>query len=426
MNKKLLCISTNWPEANATAAGVRMHELLAIFISQEFEITFAATSKHLEGLHSLKEKGITTQQIVVNAPSFDLLLEETAPDVVLFDRFISEEQFGWRVRDILPNALTILDTEDLHCLRALRQEQTLSYIKKHKNTPYSLFDQTTDLDELNSRGLTKRELASMFRCDLNLVVSSFEMTVLVDHFKIPSHLCLLLPITYPKQHLLAHRANLDYHKRSGYFFIGNGLHKPNIDAIKCLYFSIWPLIKKQHKLADIYIYGAYLPQQIQELHKPNIGFHIIGEVKDVKTPFTKHRVNLVPLRFGAGIKGKILEGFVYGCPHITTSIGKEGMDYTGNWPGKVAHKSVEFAQMAVTLYQDKVQWQTLKSEGYELIDQSFERSVYEIKFLECLTQISNSLAEHRGKNFIGMLLQEQQFQASKYMSLWITEKNKNT
>jgi hypothetical protein len=362
----------------------------------------------------------------VNDPSFDLLLEETAPDVVLFDRFISEEQFGWRVRDILPNALTILDTEDLHCLRTLREEQTISYVKKHKNTPFSLFDQTTDLDELNSRGLTKRELASMFRCDLNLVVSSFEMTVLVDHFKIPSHLCLLLPITYPKQHLLAHRANLDYHKRSGYFFIGNGLHKPNIDAIKCLYFSIWPLIKKQHKLADIYIYGAYLPQQIQELHKPNIGFHIIGEVKDVKTPFTKHRVNLVPLRFGAGIKGKILEGFVYGCPHITTSIGKEGMDYTGNWPGKVAHKSAEFAQMAVALYQDKVQWQTLKSEGYELIDQSFERSVYEIKFLECLTQISNSLAEHRGKNFIGMLLQEQQFQASKYMSLWITEKNKNT
>lgn len=426
MNKKLLCISTNWPEANATAAGVRMHELLAIFISQEFEIIFAATSKHLEGANTLKEKGITTQQILVNDPSFDLLLEETAPDVVLFDRFISEEQFGWRVRDILPNALTILDTEDLHCLRALREEKTTSYIKKHKDTPYSIFDEATDLDELNSRGLTKRELASIFRCDLNLVVSSFEMTVLVDHFKIPSHLCLLLPITYPKQHLQAHRASADYHKRSGYFFIGNGIHKPNIDAIKCLYFSIWPLIRKQHKLAEISVYGAYLSQQIQELHKPNIGFHIIGEVKDVKTPFTKHRVNLVPLRFGAGIKGKILEGFVYGCPHITTSIGKEGMDYNGNWPGKVAHKSAEFAQMAVALYQDKVQWQTLKSEGYELIDQSFERSVYEIKFLECLTQISNSLAEHRGKNFIGMLLQEQQFQASKYMSLWITEKNKNT
>ena len=426
MNKKLLCISTNWPEANATAAGVRMHELIAIFISQKFEITFAATSKNLEGLHTLNEKGITTRQILVNDPSFDLLLEEITPDIVLFDRFISEEQFGWRVRDILPNALTILDTEDLHCLRALREEQTTSYIKQHKETPYSLFDHATDLDELNSRGLTKRELASIFRCDLNLVVSSFEMTVLVDHFKVPSHLCLLLPITYPKQHLQAHRASADYHKRSGYFFIGNGLHKPNIDAIKCLYFSIWPLIKKQHKLADIYIYGAYLPQQIHELHKPNIGFHILGEVKDVKTPFTRHRINLVPLRFGAGIKGKILEGLIYGCPHITTSIGKEGMDYTVNWPGKVANKSAEFAQMSVALYQDKAQWEKLNNEGYKLIDQSFERSIYKIKFLEYLTQISNSLEDHRGKNFMGSLLQEQQFQASKYMSLWITEKNKNT
>lgn len=426
MNKKLICISTNWPEANATAAGVRIHELLAIFISREFEITFAATSKHLEGQHTLKEKGITTQQILVNDPSFDLLLEEIAPDVVLFDRFISEEQFGWRVRDILPNALTILDTEDLHCLRELREEQNTSYIKQHKDAPYSLFDYVTDLDELNSRGLTKRELASIFRSDLNLVVSSFEMTVLVDHFKVPPHLCLLLPITYPKQHLQAHRASADYHKRSGYFFIGNGLHKPNIDAIKCLYFSIWPLIKKQHKLAEIYIYGAYLPQKIFKLHKPNIGFHIIGQVKDVKTPFTKHRVNLVPLRFGAGIKGKILEGFVYGCPHITTSTGKEGMDYTVNWPGEVANESKEFAQMSVTIYQDKAQWKKLKSEGYKLIDQSFERSVYEIKLFEYLTQISNCLADHRINNFMGSLLQEQQFQASKYMSLWITEKNKNT
>lgn len=426
MNKKLLCISTNWPEANATAAGVRIHELLAIFISREFEITFAATSKHLEGQHTLKEKGITTQQILVNDPSFDLLLEEIAPDVVLFDRFISEEQFGWRVRDILPNALTILDTEDLHCLRELREEQNTFYIKQHKDAPYSLFDYVTDLDELNSRGLTKRELASIFRSDLNLVVSSFEMTVLVDHFKVPPHLCLLLPITYPKQHLQAHRASADYHKRSGYFFIGNGLHKPNIDAIKCLYFSIWPLIKKQHKLAEIYIYGAYLPQKIFKLHKPNIGFHIIGQVKDVKTPFTKHRVNLAPLRFGAGIKGKILEGFIYGCPHITTSTGKEGMDYTVNWPGEVANESKEFAQMSVTIYQDKAQWKKLKSEGYKLIDQSFERSVYEIKLFEYLTQISNCLADHRINNFMGSLLQEQQFQASKYMSLWITEKNKNT
>ena len=426
MNKKLFCISTNWPEPNATAAGVRMHELLAIFISHGFEITFTATSNHIEGQLALKEKGIITQQILVNDTSFDLLLKEIEPDVVLFDRFISEEQFGWRVREILPSALTMLDSEDLHCLRALREEQTTSYIKQHKDSAFSLFHSDTDLIELNSRGLTERELASIYRCDLNLVISSFEMTVLVDHFKVPPHLCLLLPITYQKQHLLAHRASRDYKERSGYFFIGNGLHKPNIDAIKCLYHSIWPLMKKQHKLAEIYIYGAYLPQQIKELHKPNIGFHIVGPVIDVKEPFTKHRVNLVPLRFGAGIKGKILEGFVYGCPHITTSIGKEGMDYTMKWPGKIANETEEFAQKAVSLYHDESNWQILKSEGYKFIDQSFERSIYEIKCFDGLSQTLNNLEGHRAKNFMGSLLQEQQFQASKYMSLWITEKNKNT
>ena len=179
-------------------------------------------------------------------------------------------------------------------------------------------------------------------------------------------------------------------------------------------------------MAEIYIYGAYLPQQIKELHKPNIGFHIIGAVKDVKAPFNKHKINLVPLRFGAGIKGKILEGFVYGCPHITTAIGKEGMDYTMNWPGKVANESLEFAQKAVSLYHDEFNWQILKSEGYKFIDQFFERSIHEIKYLDSLSKTLNNLADHRVKNFMGSLLKEQQFQASKYMSLWITEKNKNT
>ena len=97
-----------------------------------------------------------------------------------------------------------------------------------------------------------------------------------------------------------------------------------------------------------------------------------------------------------------------------------------NWPGKVADESLEFAQKAVSLYHDEFNWQILKSEGYKFIDQFFERSIHEIKYLDSLSKTLNNLAAHRAKNFMGSLLQEQQFQASKYMSLWITEKNKNT
>jgi hypothetical protein len=102
------------------------------------------------------------------------------------------------------------------------------------------------------------------------------------------------------------------------------------------------------------------------------------------------------------------------------------MDYTMNWPGKVANESLEFAQKAVSLYHDEFNWQILKSEGYKFIDQFFERSIHEIKYLDSLSKTLNNLADHRVKNFMGSLLKEQQFQASKYMSLWITEKNKNT
>lgn len=423
MSPKLFCISTNWPELNATAAGVRIHELLIFFTSQGYSVDFCATSRGEEGRAALHQKGINTHPIAVNDAAFDEWLLNAAPDIVLFDRFVAYEQFGWRVRTLLPNALSILDTEDLHCLRAFRAD---SLKQETTTSDTSWTGNTLDLLALNEAALTKRELACIYQCDLTLVVSSFEKSLLINHFKVPADQIFLLPITYSKEHLLKERNSPDFNGREGYFFIGNGFHKPNVDAIKQLYTRIWPAIKKLDPKGQLYIYGAYLPQQVNQWHKPAIGFHIMGQVENVKTPYTKHRVNLAPLRFGAGIKGKLLESFVYGCPSVTTAIGKEGMDYQSEWPGDIGNSIEEFSEKAAKLYHNEKKWLSIRNQGFLHIDQYFERSQYEAAIKNTIVDLLKNLKNHRASNFIGALLQQQGFQASKYLSLWITEKNKNT
>ena len=118
----LLVIGCVWPEPNSSAAGSRMLQLLDFFLSENYEITFVTTAARSEFAVDLEEMNIASEVIQMNHPSFDDLLKRIQPNLVLFDRFMTEEQFGWRVDETCPNAIKILDTEDLHFLRKTRIE----------------------------------------------------------------------------------------------------------------------------------------------------------------------------------------------------------------------------------------------------------------------------------------------------------------
>ncbi|MGK7369699.1 MAG: hypothetical protein ACNS64_05750, partial [Candidatus Halalkalibacterium sp. M3_1C_030] len=110
-----------WPEPNSSAAGQRMMKLIRLFRSQNWEVSFASAAAKSEYAVDLESRDIDCYEINVNSSEFDSLLQFLEPTVVLFDRFIMEEQFGWRVAEHCPKALRVLDTEDLHCLRRTRQ-----------------------------------------------------------------------------------------------------------------------------------------------------------------------------------------------------------------------------------------------------------------------------------------------------------------
>ena len=404
----LLIIGQTFPEPTTTAAGGRMLQLIEMFTSHGYGITFASSASSSEKSFNLDSIGVTTQQIAINDSSFDDFVRQLNPTLVLFDRFITEEQFAWRVTQSCPKALKILDTEDLHFLRKARQQ--------------ALKDATDVKDANIFTETAKREIASILRCDLSLIISEFEMKLLADTFAVSKEILYYLPFMVTK---LPDSSNFpEFEQRNNFMTIGNLLHGPNVDSVLYLKKEIWPLIKKQLPQAQLYIYGNYAPQHILELHNQKQGFYIMGWADSVAHVMQKARVCLAPLRFGAGLKGKLLDAMLYGTPGVTTSIGAEGMYGDLLTPGVIADTPESFAELSVALYSDKIKWQQNAQRGVEIIKARYNGKAIAKDFMTRLDALKINLKLHRQSHFVGQILQHHSLQASKYLSKWIEEKNK--
>jgi len=407
-----LVIGHVWPEPKTTAAGQRMLQLLTAFQSFGCTITFASTATKTEFSVDLKAMGVAEVAIEMNNASFDHFVAELRPELVIFDRFMVEEQFGWRIADHCPEALRILNTEDLHSLRETRAE----CFKKEKDFEIA--------DWLNGNK-TKREIASIFRSDVTLLVSEEEVHLLKEHIGINDKLLLLLPFMLDEINEETTGKWPDFSKRTDFITFGNGRHLPNVDAINYLKREIWPMIRKRLPEANVHVYGAYLPDSVKIMHNPEEGFLVHGWIDDLEAEVKKRKVLLAPLRFGAGIKGKLTLAMQNGTPNMTTSIGYEGMAYGESWGGMVADTPQEFAQKAVKLYLEEPEWTITQEHGIELINTHYAKANLQKRLYEAITNLRKTLAAHRTQNFIGQMLQHQANAATKYMGKWIEEKSKN-
>ena len=405
-NKTLLIIGIVWPEPNSSAAGGRMLQLIAIFKELDYKIIFASASQESEFSFPLKDIHIEKQNILLNDESFDNFLNQLNPNIVLFDRFMIEEQFGWRVSKSCPNALKILDTEDLHSLRLARQKAF------KENKKFVISDLYSDV--------AKREIASILRCDISFMVSDFEIKLLKEQFKIDESLLFYLPIFGEKS-----KTQNAFENRKDFIFIGNFLHEPNWNSVLYLKETIWPLIYKQLPGANLKIYGAYPSQKVLQLHNPKTNFLIEGRAENAYEVISEARIMLAPLRFGAGIKGKLLEAMQYGTPSMTTSIGAESMHDEFPWNGFIEDNPQEFASKAVQLYKDEKLWNESQKNGFEILEKKFSKDLYESKFTEKINYLLSNLEKHRNNNFLGQILQHHTLRSTEYMSRWIEAKNKN-
>lgn len=405
---KILVIGYVWPEPNSSAAGSRMMQLLHAFVAQGWQITFASQAQTTPHQQDLGALGINCQAIQVNDDAFDDFITDLQPDIVMYDRFMMEEQFGWRVHQACPQALNILNTEDLHFLRNAR-EQAL------KN------DRAVDTQLLHSE-MAIREVSAILRSDLTLMISDAECELLQEHFQVPGYLLHHIPLFYSESDMASQP--LAFEQRQHFITIGNFRHQPNWDAVLWLKQDIWPKIRARLPEAQMHIYGAYPPKKATQLHNDKQGFMVLGWAQDAKAVVSQARVCLAPLRFGAGIKGKLLEAMLCGTPSVTTDIGKEGITDASNWPGLIANSVAEIVESAVSLYNDQQAWQAAQLTGFELIKDKFLAPQNQQGLVSAIINARQQLESNRLANFTGLMLRHHQHRSTEFMSRWITAKNK--
>ena len=408
--KTLLVIGYVWPEPKSSAAGSHMLSILRLFKSHQWRVIFSTPAQQTEFNSELSIEGVESESITINDESFDLYIQALQPTAVLYDRFMMEEQFGWRVSENCPTTLQILDTEDLQCLRGARHDA----LKQQRE--FELADLNTDL--------ARREIASIYRCDLSMIISDFEMQLLTGHFGVKPNLLIHIPFMLDLKKSIQTDL-LDFEQRKHFVTIGNLRHAPNWDSLLYLK-EIWPKIRKALPNTELHIYGAYTPPKATALNNPKIGFLIKDRADDVTQVMKTARICLSPLRFGAGIKGKFIDAMALQTPIITTNIGTEGMTNGNEWPGLIGNSVDEIVNQAVSLYSNKQLWVKKSQLAEPLLHSVYDGVKIGQKLLAAINSIKDNLSSHRRSNFIGSMLSYHTIRSTKFMSKWIEEKNKKT
>lgn len=421
---KVLVIGYVWPEPRSSAAGGYVMQLLGVFLQQGWDVTFSSPAGAGEHQEDLTALGIREVPIELNNSSFDTFVRELAPDIVLFEQFMMEEQFGWRVEKHCPDALRVLGTQDLQSLRHARHQRLKDRLKASDNdTDFSeLFAPALreEFELMADTDLAKREIAALYRCDLNLMISEVEIELLVEQFNVPRNLLHWCPLMVD----VPDSPPAPFEDRGHFIHIGNFRHAPNWDAVLWLKTTIWPLIREQLPTAQLHIYGAYTPPKATALHNAAQGFHVMNWAEDALQVMSAARVCLAPLRFGAGIKGKIVDAMICGTPNVTTPIGAEAMHGNGPWPGAVTRTAREFADCAVQLYKDQAQWSNAQTVGLELLADRYQVHTHGPALIARLEYCQQHLAQLRRDNFTGSMLRHHQHKSTQYMAQWIEAKNR--
>jgi len=272
--------------------------------------------------------------------------------------FLFRAPYGGKYIDLVkahaPHAKVVFNTVDLHFLRERREKELFANRKGKK---------------LNQEGVTEvKELSIMKKADHSIVVSSFEYDLLKKLDKTISVKVIPLPREIPGR-------SKGFDERKDFVFIGGFLHKPNADAVKYFINDIWPIIREKLPDCKFLIVGSNMPEEIQAFECDSI--KVLGFVPDLNDVFSNCRLSVAPLRYGAGIKGKVVTSLSYGVPCISTSLGVEGMGLTEFENILIGDTPEKFADRLISLYTEKPLWEKLSSNGVTFMQENFSLSIFE-------------------------------------------------
>jgi glycosyltransferase involved in cell wall biosynthesis len=267
----------------------------------------------------------------------DLLRKrESYFDVIMLSKQRVALRFIDTVCALSPRSLLAVDFPDLE---SVREERYARLINDGKRL-------------LEARELFQKEVELSKRVDLVLTITDVERDRLLESD-------LQVPVeVIPNIHELAN-TGLPFHKRRNILFVGAFRHPPNIDAVRFLVDQIFPLIRERVRNVQLLIAGSGMPQAIRSISAP--GVRMLGYVEDLNPLLKSCRAFVAPLRYGAGLKGKIGMAMAAGLPVVTTSVGAEGIDIGKEDLLFVGDDPAEFADHVTRLYSDEKLWRTVSN-----------------------------------------------------------------
>lgn len=426
----LLFVAPVWPERSSSAAGVRTSDLIASYRSQ-WNVHFLSTSKPNQHSEALTAEGVQVHHCPANREQpFHRVLHDVRPQVCVFDRFYAEEAFSFHVHQQLPDTLRVLDMQDMHALRQGRME-----VHQAGGSLQQVLDHRPAADQ----PMLQRELAAIHRCDLTLVCSPVELQLLRERYSVSPSKLALAPFFVPPPPTA--EALPPFGTRRHFVSIGNFKHPPNLDSVKWLADELWDAVRQRlgDDMVELHLYGAYASHAVQQLHDPARNLFVKGHMPSLEA-LCRYRVALAPLRFGAGLKGKVTDSWTHGLPVVTTAIGSEGIhlsDYAAEtqesysapansqWGGfGDTCTSADFADQASLLYSDEGIWRNSQRTGIELLRLCFDRDQRLLAVQDAIAGRLQNLTAARQEDYVGQMLWQQGNRATEYFSRWIELKER--
>jgi O-antigen biosynthesis protein len=265
-------------------------------------------------------------------------------DAAILSRPTVAADWSARVRRDAPGALLVYDTVDISHLREFRRAKL-----------------TGSSGLLKLALLSRRqELATAGEADCTLVVSEPERRLLLS--ELPDARVYVVSNIHPPNPLPR-----PFGERHGFVFVGHFEHEPNVDGVKFLLDEVWPLVREADPEAELLVVGHAAPVRLLERADPGVRF--AGQVADLEPLLAGAKAMVAPLRFGAGVKGKVLQAMAHGLPVAGTTVAFEGIG--DGSAGLVADAAGELAGAMLRLTTDEELWRDLRERGLALVERDY-------------------------------------------------------
>lgn len=354
--KNVLIIDSVIPEYDKDSGSRRLLELIKLMRQNGVGVFLMADKKEYkyptDYIRAFEELGV-----IVYQPSLDSqgrLITKT----IFIDSIAPKLQFAWlhrpdvfekyhaKIRKANHNCQLIFDMVDFHYLRFFREWEQSGNPKLKEEAESHL----------------QVELQNCKNADHIIVISETDKASLKRHFAEDTKMKVIGNI---HEFIEKDRSFQPFSERKNLLFVGGFKHLPNVDAVKFLHNDIMPLVWQRHPEISVVIVGSYPTEDILKLDSER--FVIKGFVKEIESYYKETRLFIAPLRFGAGIKGKIGQSFEHSLPLVTTDVGAEGFDFSPFKEQMVASSAAELANKIIDLYTDESLWNRVSKHSETVI-----------------------------------------------------------